>query len=103
MAESQLHATTETKTPERGHITASLLEWQPSCVGPYAWSAKSGPEAASVNLLKAHALTACLAAAFDDSGKPNSEFDALVGSYKSLAMEGIGDLILLAKLLTDDA
>lgn len=106
MADSQIPPASNPANPQSrkkaGPITTGLLQWQPNGTGPYAWAVGSGPEAASLILLEAHALTACLSAAFSEDVH-NSEIDALNGSYKALAMEGIGDLILLAKVLTDES
>lgn len=114
MAEPHLHAATELQNSPRrspGPITAGLLKWTcngPS--GPTPFGGSSGADAASMILLKAHALTACLSAAFSDSatidryrgGEDCSEFDTMIDSTKSLALDAIGDLIMLAKVLVDE-
>jgi len=102
MAVSTLHAAPGPQNAQQerrpGPITEGLLKWKPDVVGPFAWAGPTGPEAASGVLLRAHALTACLSAGFSEEG---GELNATADSLKGLALEGIGDLILLAKLLVD--
>ena len=89
----------ETRKREPGPITRFLLGYHPTGSGPLAWGAISGPEAASSILLKAYGMTQCLYAGLDEK---DSEFNALADTYKALAVDGIGDLIILAKVLCDE-
>jgi hypothetical protein len=104
MAVSQLHAAPHSENTRPGPITAGLLKWQSNGPnGPRPFGGANGPDAASAILLKTAALTSCLSASFSDShANHQSEFAALVDDQKSLAMSAIGDLILLAKVLTDE-
>jgi hypothetical protein len=92
----------EAELPE-GAVTKAILKWKPNGVGPTPFGAINGPEAASMVLLKAHAMIECMAAAHGSAAKdPNCDFGLLVDSYKELALEGIGDMVLFAKLLVDE-
>ena len=110
MAVSELHPTHQGARPTQptkrppGPITAGLLEWRSDGACPTPFGGSSGSDAASLILLKANALTQCLASAFSAAHEHReSEFSNLVDSYKALALEGIGDLIMLAKVLVDEA
>lgn len=114
MAVPPIHNDAEPKSFQRtsspGPITAGLLKWTCNgACGPTPFGGINGPDAASIILLRAEALIACLSAAFSDSeeleGRAHgrySELSSLIGSKKALAMEAIGDLIMLAKVLVDE-
>ncbi|GAA5057802.1 hypothetical protein GCM10023208_23670 [Erythrobacter westpacificensis] len=53
----------------------------------------------SAVLRHAHGITMCLAASFDGQ---EGEIAAMVDSYKSAALEGIGDLLSLARILCEN-
>lgn len=102
MAHAKLHAAAHPAKP--GPIANGLLGWRPHGIdGETPFGGTSGPDAASGVLLRAYALTQCLAVAFADEDKgDHNDFGNLKGTCKSLALEGIGNLILLAKALVDD-
>jgi hypothetical protein len=111
LAVSNLHAAPapqKSSRQEPGPITAGLLNLTHSGLGGSTpFGGIDGPDAAGMILLRAHALTACLSAAFNTTEvtrhDEDNQFNLLIDSYKALAMEGIGDLILLAKVLVDEA
>ena len=81
-----------------GAVAKAIMEWKPNAVGytPFA----SG---ASGLLLKANAMVQCLAASFGDTAADDQcGFALLSDKFKELALEGIGDMILFAKLLSDE-
>jgi hypothetical protein len=92
----------QAELPE-GAVTKAILNWKPNRVGPTPFGGTNGPDAASLMLLKAHAMIECMAAAHGSASEnPDCDFALLVDSYKELALEGIGDLVLFAKLLVDE-
>lgn len=104
MASTDLPTGTGRAKPAHGPITAGLIDWKADGVGRTPFGGANGPDAASCLLLKAQALTACLSAAFATANDHREcEFDLLGDGYKSLALDAIGDLILLAKALVDEA
>jgi len=96
-------ATQQASELPQGAVTNAILNWKPNGVGPTPFGGDNGPDAASMVLLRAHALLQCLAAAHATADEySNCDYAMLVDSYKELALEGIGDLVLFAKLLVDE-
>lgn len=94
-----------TKDSRRGPITAGLLDWtRDGGATCKHFGGVNGADSASVILLKAQALTSCLSAGFESAHEnPECEFALLSDRQKSLAVDAIGDLIMLAKVLVDEA
>lgn len=105
MAVTQLHTPIgATKVLPAGAASEALRNWSQDGVGTRTpFGGANGADAASGLLLKAHALTACLSAAFQASEEAGeTEFALLRDGCKALALDAIGDLILLAKFLADE-
>ena len=110
MAVTNLHAQQGAEQPGRKTetLTQGVINWRmDGAAGPTPFGGSSGADAASGILARAYALTTCLSAAYhtadllpaDEPGEINCVSDLL----KGLALEGVGDLIMLAKLLVDEA
>ncbi len=103
MAISHLHAAPDSGNSRPGPITAGLLKWESNGAdSPRPFGASNGPEAAGDILINANALTLCLSASFMDSHQGECEFAAVPDSIKALALDAIGNLIMLAKVMTDE-
>ena len=95
-------ATAERELPP-GAVTKAILDWKPNGVGYTPFGGTNGPDAASMVLLKANAMLHCMAVGFSSSHDDDQcEFALLSDEFKNLALQGIGDLVLLAKILVDE-